>query len=326
MPESRRQILTLGMAAGTAALAARYAVADAYPDRPIRVILPYSAGSGADIVTRLTMDSLSSALKQSVVVEDRPGSAGISGTLAAAKAAADGYNLAVIATQQSITPSLYKTLPYDILRDFQPVARLTLHPLVLAVPGSLPVKSVQDLAAYAKARPGTLNYGSTGVGTAIHLAGALFVSVAGLTVTHIAYSSTADALTALSRGDISFMFYGHESLGPLVQAGQLKLLATTGDVRPSWAADLPTVKESGYPTYSLNSWHGVLAPAGTPKDIVGLLDKALAEVLSNPDLKAKFEKVGATPNYLDAEAFTAFFVAEVKRFKNIVEVAGIKPS
>lgn len=216
-------VFALGLLMAVAAIgAAGGAFAGAYPERLIKAILPYSAGSGADVVARLAMDKLSGILKQNIIVEDRPGSSGISGTLAAAKSAPDGYTLAIIATQQSITPSLYKEMPYDIVRDFVPVARLTLHPVVLAVPASLPVHSVQELVDYVKKHPGELNYGSTGVGTALHLAGAYFAYVAGLKVTHIPYTSTADALVGLTRGDITFMFYGHEALGGVLQAGQVK--------------------------------------------------------------------------------------------------------
>lgn len=316
--------ITISILIALAAMVMSAARGDNYPDRLIKVILPYSAGSGADIVVRLAMEKLSIALKQSIVIEDRPGSAGIPGTLAAANAAPDGYNLAAIATQQVITPSLYKKLPYDILHDFSPVARLTLHPLVLAVPASLPVNSVQELVTYAKQHPGEMNYGSTGVGTSIHLSGAYFVRVAGLNVTHIAYTTTSDALVALGRGDIQFMFYGHEALTGVIQSGQVKILASTGDSRPSWAQNLPTVKESGYPTYSIYSWHGVLAPKGTPKNIIEVLDAALAQVLADPTIKKKYEDAGVTANYLGADDFAKFLDAEVARYSEIVKLAGLQ--
>jgi tripartite-type tricarboxylate transporter receptor subunit TctC len=308
------------------AMAERSAWSETYPDRLIKVILPYSPGSGADVVTRLAMEKLSTVLKQSIVIENRPGSAGIAGTVAAANSPPDGYNLVTIATQQAITPSLYKKLPYDILQDFSPVARLTLHPLVLAVPASLPVNSVPELVAYAKQRPGELNYGSTGVGTAIHLAGAFFTRVADFNATHIAYTTTSDALVALSRGDIQFMFYGHEALAGVIQSGQVKLLASTGDSRPSWGQDFPTVKETGFPTYSIYAWHGVLAPKRTPKEAIDVLDAAVAQVLADPTLRKKYEDAGVSPNYLDDDDFGKFLAAEIARYGEIVKLAGLQPN
>lgn len=297
--------------------------AESYPDHPVRIILPYSAGSGADLVGRIIASKLTDVFKQNFIVENRPGTAGMAGVAAAAKSTPDGYTLLLTATQQVITPSLFKSMPYDIEKDLIPIARIAYHELVLAVPATLDVNSVQELVAYIKGHSGDMNYGSTGVGTSLHLAGAFFANLAGLHISHVPYSGTSQALIGLSRGEIQYMFYSQDQLMPFVQSGKIKLLASTGDSRPSWSAQLPTVKESGYPKFSLYSWHGLSAPAKTPKPIIDALDNALAKVLSDPDTKQKFERAGTSAAYLGQEEYRKFFHSEIARYRDIVLMAGV---
>lgn len=299
------------------------ALAQTYPDRPINVILPYSAGSGADFAGRVTLPKLSQIIKQNMIIENRPGASGIPGTLAAAKAPPDGYTLLFSATQQVITPNLYKSLPYDMVKDFVPVTRLTYHSLPLAVSTTVPVNTLEELVAYVKARPGKLNYGSTGLGTAIHMMGAYFVNVAGLKMTHVPYSKAADAVVGLGRGDVQIMFYGHNALLPEIQAGRVKLLATSGAERASWAPQLPAVKER-YPDYVLYSWHGLFAPANTPRNVVDVLNRGLARVLRDPEVIDRFSNAGTSAQHLGGKDLEQFVVDEIERYKNIIKVSGMQ--
>lgn len=297
--------------------------AQSYPDRAIKAIVPYAAGSGADLVSRLSMPKLSQMLNQNIVIENRPGSSGIAGTDAAAKSAPDGYTLLMTATQQVITPSMHKSMPYDMVRDFVPISRLTIHPLVMAVPSSLGVNSVAEFVAYVKARQGKLNYASTGVGSSIHMAGAFFIQQAGLEMAHVPYISPSQAMIGLGRGDIQLMFYGHGPLAAEVQSGRVKMLATTGSVRPEWGKDLPTVKEF-YPNYQLYSWQGMFAPAGTPKHIVDILNKGLSAALADPQVMSRFETAGTSGKHLGGEEFQRFFLSEIELYKKIVEISSAK--
>jgi tripartite-type tricarboxylate transporter receptor subunit TctC len=300
------------------------ASAQTYPERTINVILPYSAGSGADFAGRVTMPKLSELVKQNIVIENRPGSSGIPGTLAAAKATPDGYTLLFSATQQVITPNLYKSLPYNMGKDFIPISRLTYHALPLAVSTTLPVNTLEELVAYVKARPGKLNYGSTGMGTSIHMMGAYFVHLAGLEMTHVPYSKTADAVVGLGRGDVQLMFYGQNGLQAEIDSGRVKLLATSGAERAAWAKHLPAVKEL-YPDYVLYSWHGLFAPANTPRSVVEILNKALKQVAADPEVRERFSRAGTSANHLGGPELERFVSDEIARYQQIVKLAGLQP-
>lgn len=300
------------------------ASAQSYPNRPITVILPYSAGSGADFAARITMDRLAKELKTSIVIDNRPGSSGIPGTLAAAKAKPDGYTLLFNATQQVITPALFKSLPYDMTNDFEPIARLTYHPLPLAVSASVPVKSLKEFVAYAKEHPGKLNYGSTGIGTVLHLMGAYFVHIAGLDVTHVPYSKAAEAIIGLGRGDVHFMFYNSNPLTPEIDAGRVKLLATTGNERLPQFKDIPAIAEL-YPEYAIYSWHGLSAPANTPPDVIEVLHNAMTKVMKDPEIHERFRRAGTSANHLGGPELKRFIASEIDLYKKIAKIAKIEP-
>ena len=254
-------------------LAPSAAQGQSYPTRPIRVIVPYSAGSGADITARQTMAKLSEVLGQNIVLENRPGTSAILGTDAVAKAAPDGYTLLFGVTQHAINPTLQSKLPYDTLNDFVPVARVTSQPLYMGVNAAVPGQSVAEVVAHLKANPGKYNYGSTGIGTSIHLAGAYFASRAGLTMTHVIYTNAAQCIVDLGRGEFQVLFYTHSPLLPQVQTGRVKMLGSTGAKRSAWALDIPTMEEAGMPGFVMPAWHGVFAPAKTPPEIVGVLER-----------------------------------------------------
>ena len=263
----------IAAAAGFAALTVfvtSSAHSETYPSRPIRLIVPYSAGSGADITARQTMAKLSEVLGQNIVIENRPGTSAIVGTDAVAKAAPDGYTLLFGVTQHAINPTLQPKLPYDTLKDFVPVARVTSQPLYMAVNSAVPGKSVAEVIAHIKASPGKYNYASTGIGTSIHLAGAYFAWQAGVEMSHIPYTNASQTMVDLGRGEVQVLFYTYQPVLPQMQAGRIKLLGSTGAKRSAWAPDVPTMEEAGMPGFVMPAWHGVFAPAKTPAEVVSI--------------------------------------------------------
>jgi tripartite-type tricarboxylate transporter receptor subunit TctC len=316
--------LSVAIALASATLVPFAARSETYPNRPIRVIVPYSAGSGADITARQTMAKLSELLGQNIIIENRPGTSAIVGTDAVAKASPDGYTLLFGVTQHAINPTLQPKLPYDTLKDFVPVARVTDQPLYMAVNTAVPGKNVAEVIEHIKAAPGKYNYASTGVGTSIHLAGAYFAWQAGLQMSHIPYTNASQTLVDLGRNDVQVLFYTYQPLTPQLQAGRIKILGSTGAVRSAWAPDIPTMEEAGMPGFVMPAWHGVLAPAKTPKEIVDVLEKALAKVAQDPDYKKAIEPTGTDIYYAPSKEFGAFIESEIKRFGEILNRAGTK--
>jgi tripartite-type tricarboxylate transporter receptor subunit TctC len=300
------------------------AQAETYPSRPIRLIVPYSAGSGADITARQTMAKLSEFLGQNVIIENRPGTSAIIGTDAVAKAAPDGYTLLFGVTQHAINPTLQPKLPYDTLNDFVPVARVTDQPLYMGVNTAVPGQSVAEVSAHFKANPGKYNYASTGIGTSIHLAGAYYAWKAGLEMSHIPYTNASQTLVDLGRNEIQVLFYTYQPLTPQVQAGRIKILGSTGATRSAWAPEIPTMEEAGVPGFVMPAWHGVLAPAKTPKEIVGVLEKALAKVAADADYKKTIEPTGTDIYYAPSDEFGKFIKSEIERFGTILKQSGTK--
>jgi tripartite-type tricarboxylate transporter receptor subunit TctC len=318
-----REIAAIGLAAATLVSIAP-AHSETYPSRSIRAIVPYSAGSGADITARQTMAKLSEFLGQSIVIENRPGTSAIVGTDAVAKAAPDGYTLLFGVTQHAINPTLQPKLPYDTLRDFVPVARVTSQPLYMAVNAAVPGKSVAEVVAHFKANPGKYNYASTGIGTSIHLAGAYFAWKAGLEMSHIPYTNASQTMVDIGRGEVQVLFYTYQPLAPQLQAGRIKLLGSTGAKRSSWAPELPTMEEAGMPGFVMPAWHGVFVPAKTPPEIVATLEKALAKVAEDADYKKTIEPTGTDIYYASSAGFGDFLKAEIDRFGAILKQSGTK--
>ncbi|AMN42079.1 Bug family tripartite tricarboxylate transporter substrate binding protein [Rhodoplanes sp. Z2-YC6860] len=317
-------VLSLAIALTFATLVPLVAHSETYPSRPIRVIVPYSAGSGADITARQTMAKLSEFLGQNIIIENRPGTSAIVGTDAVAKAAPDGYTLLFGVTQHAINPTLQPKLPYDTLKDFVPVARVTDQPLYMAVNKALPGKNIAEVIEHIKAAPGKYNYASTGLGTSIHLAGAYFAWRAGVQMSHIPYTNASQTLVDLGSNEVQVLFYTYQPLVPQLQAGRIKILGSTGAARSAWAPDIPTMEEAGMPGFVMPAWHGVLAPAKTPPEIVGILEKALARVAQDPDYKKTIEPTGTDIYYAPSKEFGAFIESEIKRFGEILNRAGTK--
>lgn len=315
---SRRQTLVGGLTLATGLTAySASASAQTYPDRPVKAIVPYSPGSGADVTARLTLGYLATELKQSVVIENRPGAGAIAGTQAVAQAAPNGYTILFCATQHAINPSAQESLPYDTQKDFIAVARVTTQPLFLAVPASLPVNSVAELIAFLKASPGKYNYGSTGLGTSIHLAGAYFAAQAGLSMTHVPYKDAGQCIMDLARGEYQVIFYTYQPLEAQLAEKKIKLLGSTGNARSSWAPAIPTMEEAGMKGFVMPAWHGVFLPANTPEPIVKTLELALAKVAADPAYRASLLPTGTDVFFATSKDFGDFVASEIIRFAAI---------
>lgn len=303
------------------------AAAQSYPTKPIRLVVPYTAGGSSDFVARQMAQKMSEGLGQTVVVENKPGVSGITGTELVARSAPDGYTLALVGmTTHASNSWLYKKLPYDPIKDFAPVSVAIVSPLVLVVHPDVPAKNVQELIAYAKANPGKVNYGSAGVGNTLHLAGELFKSRANIDIVHVPYKGASAAMGDLLGGRIQMMIDLVQTPLPNIQAGKLRPLGTTGAQRVALLPDVPTIAEQGLPGFQFATWIGIAAPAGTPKPIVDRLHAEMVKALAMPDLQAAFAKQGmqVAPS-ASPEAFAQFMKSEHDRLGELIKNAGIQP-
>lgn len=307
--------------AATAVVASSTALA-AYPDRPIRLVVGFSAGGTTDVVARIMGKEISESLGQTVVIDNKPGAGSNIGAGLVSRAAPDGYTLYMVAVTSTINQTLYKNLDFNIVKDFAPVALAVRVPNVLVVNPKLPVKSVKELVDYAKAHPGKLNFASSGSGTSIHMAGELFKQLAHIDVTHIPYKGSSPATTDLIGGQVDYMFDNMPSSWPHVVAGKLRALAVTTAERSETAPDLPTMKESGFPTFDVSSWFGVLAPKGTPDEAINKLNKAMRDALAKPEVRARLKDLGAVPADTTPAQFGEFINAEVNSWAKVVKASG----
>ena len=320
---SRRHLLA---AAGAALCLAvpTLAQAQTYPTKPVKLVVPYPPGGPTDIVARLVAQKLSDAMGQPFVIDNRAGAGGNPGAELVARSPADGYTLVVATTAHAINPSLFKNLGYSLSKDFAPVSQLTSGPLVIVANPSLPANNVAELIALAKSKPGELNFASSGNGQSTHLSAELFASMAGVKMKHIPYKGSAPALTDTMGGQTQLMFDTMLSAMPHVKGGKLKALAVTSAARSPVAPDVPTVAESGLPGYEAIAWNGLLAPAGTPPEVLARLSAELKRVLAAPDVKEKFEAQGFGASWNSPEDFGRFMTAEVDKWAKVVKVSGAK--
>jgi tripartite-type tricarboxylate transporter receptor subunit TctC len=302
------------------------AAQQAFPTRPVRIISPFPPGSGTDIVARALAQPLTTAWRQSVVVDNRAGAGGTIAGDHVAKANADGYTLMLgNVSTLSIAPRLYPNLGYDPLRDFAPITLITTSENVVVVHPSLPVDSVKSLIAYAKARPGQINYGSSGSGTTTHLAGAMFCSMAGVDMTHVPYKGSAPALADLLAGQTQVMFSSTPTALPHIKSGRLRALAATRLVRSSVLPELPTVDEAGLRGFEISLWQGLVAPAATPRDIVRKLNESVRASLATPELRKVFTSQGLEPVGNSPEQFAAYIKVEAAKYAKVIKATGAKP-
>ena len=297
----------------------------AFPDRPIKVIHGFAAGGGADILLRTIIPAVSENLGQPIVVEYRPGAGANLAMEAVAKAPPDGYTLLMGTPGLATNPSLYASLPFDPLKAFVPISLIGTVPNVLVVNPDVPAATVNELIALARQKPGTLNYASPGVGTSLHLAGELFKLETGTRIVHIAYKGGAQAQTDVLGGQVQMMFNVLPSALPLIQSGKLRALAVTGRTRAESLPNVPTMIEAGVPGYTALTWNGLLAPAGTPPDVVARLNDAIVKAMRSPEMKAMLAKIGQDPAWSTPEEFSAFLREETEKWSKVITASGIAP-
>ena len=303
------------------------ATAQAYPAKPIRWISPWPAGGANDIFSRAIGQRIGESLGQQVLVDNRPGAAGTIGSDIAAKAPADGYTLVMGSSPtHAIAPALYPALPYDPLRDFSAVTLVGSVPNVLVLHPSVPAKTVKEFIAVAKARPGKLNFASTGNGTSQHLSAELFKFMAGLDMVHIPYKGTAPALTELVAGQVDLAFENMPALIPHIQAGRLRALAVTTTKRSAVMPELPTIAEAALPGYDASVWFGVFAPVGTPRPVIDRLHGEILKALQTQDLKSRMVAMGTDVSGMGPDDFSAYVRKEIPKWANLVKAAGVKVS
>ncbi len=295
-----------------------------FPDKPIKFVVPFTAGSGTDIVARTVGDAMSRALKQPIVIENRPGAGGTLGAAQVAKSPPDGYTILVQAAGHAANPAIYPSLPYDTVRDFAGVATLASLPNVLVVAPSKGYKSVQDLVARARAAPGTLNYATAGVGSATHMNTELFRISANFEATHIPFKGTPEALTETATGRVDFFFAPLAPALPLIKDNRLQPLAVGTLQRSPLLADVPTTTEAGFAQSDYIFWVGLFAPATTPRAIVERLNAEVAKALASPEVREKLAALGAEPMTMSPPAFDEFVRHEMQRMGEVVRKAGIK--
>ncbi len=313
------------LAAVALALCAGIALAQPYPSKPIRLIVPFPPGGATDIVGRAFAQKLSEQLGQPVIVDNKPGAGGTIGSDLAAKAPADGYTLLMATTStHSIAPSLYASLPYDPLRDFAPISHIADSTNLLVVGAMVPAKDARELIALAKAQPGKLTFASSGSGTIVHLTAELFNSMAGIQMTHVPYKGTALAVPDIMSGQVTMIFDNIVSAQPGLKTGKVRALAVTGTRRTPLAPDLPTVAESGLPGFASDTYFGLFAPAGTPKAIVDKLNADANKVLAQPDFRERLAGLGADTAGGTPEAFATLSRTERDKWAKVVKASGAK--
>jgi tripartite-type tricarboxylate transporter receptor subunit TctC len=295
-----------------------------YPSRPVRVIVPFAPGGGLDISTRLIGQKLTEKWGQNIVVDSRPGAATIVGTEIAAKAVPDGYTLLMITTTFAINPGLYPKLPYNPLKDFTPVTQLNSQPNVIVVAPSFPGKSVKDLVAMAKGKPGELTFASPGAGSAPHLSAEMFQRQAGVSMIHVPYKGIPPAVTDVLGGRVTMLFTTTISAAPHIKAGKLRAVALTSAKRQPSMPDVPTIGET-LPGYRAEAFQGMVAPAGVPPAIVNKLSAEVARIVKTPDVSQRFQLDGAEPVGSTPKEFAAFLKTEMQKWSKVIKDAGIKP-
>ena len=318
----KQSILLAGTVA--AALFATSASAQSYPNKPVKIIVPFAAGGPADNYARFMAQRLQDALGQAFVVDDRPGAGSVIGTDVVAKAAPDGYTLLLMSNTHTVNESLTPNKPFNLMRDFVAIAPINYSDLVLVANPALPANNLKDLIARAKTMPGKINYASSGQGTPYHMAGELFKSMANVYLVHIPYRGSSGARTDVIGGQVEVMFDAVTTMAEQVKAGKVKAIATTGKTRSDVLPDVPTMSEAGLPGYETTIWLGLMAPKGTPKAIVDKLNEAMSKIASQPDVKALWAKQGATPMVMTPEAFDKYTRDDITKWAKVIKSANIK--
>ena len=320
----RRALQGLAALAGLAALGTS-AQAQSYPNRPVKIVVPFAAGGPADNYARFVAQRLGEELKQSFVIDNKPGAGSIIGTDLVAKAPADGYTLLMMSNTHTVNESLIPSKPFALMKDFVGIAPINYSSLLLVVHPSVPAKNVAELIALAKARPGKINYASSGNGTPYHMAGELFKYMAGIDMTHVPYKGSSGARTDIVGGQVEVMFDAETTMAVMSREGKVRALASTGLTRSANLPDMPTVSESGVPKFEATIWLGLMAPKGTPPEIVNRLNAEVRKIVGNPEVRAAWAKQGAVPMSMGVAEFDQYLQADIAKWAYIVKVSGAKP-
>ncbi len=317
----------LGQIAGSfavACLATGVFAQTAYPTKPVKIIVPYSAGGPADIYARFVGDRLQKTLAQPFVIENRPGAGAIIGTDVVAKSSPDGYTLLMMSNTHTVNESLFTKKPYTLMRDLAPVSPINYSDLLLVVHPSVPANNLKELIVLAKSKPGALNYASSGPGTPYHMAGELFKAMAGIDVVHVPHKGSAEARTSVLAGDVQMMFDAITTMAPHAQAGKVRAIATSGKTRSSITPGVPTLDEAGLSGYDAVIWLGVMAPTATPKPIVDSLNSEIQKIANLPDVKEAWAKQGAVPMRMTPAEFAKFMEQDIQKWAKVVKFSGAK--
>lgn len=315
--------LTLGIAATLAIFAAPFAAqAQDYPARPVKIVVPFGAGGPADVYARVLAQHLGETLKQPFVVENRPGAGSIIGTDAVAKSDPDGYTLLLMSNTHTVNETLTPNKPFKLMDDFVAVAPINYSDLMMVVHPSVQAKDVKEFVALAKAKPGGLNYASSGPATPYHMAGELFKAMSGTDIVHVPHKASGEARNSVLGGHVQMMFDAVTTMSNNAKAGQVKALATTGAKRSELTPDVPTVSESGVPGYEATIWLGVMAPAKTPQAVVDKLNAEISKIVNRPDVRANWGKQGAVPMTMSVKEFDAYLRKDIDKWADVVKKTG----
>jgi tripartite-type tricarboxylate transporter receptor subunit TctC len=295
-----------------------------YPTRPIKIIVPFGAGGPADLYARVVAQNLSEALKQSFVVEDRPGAGAVIGTSEVAKSSPDGYTLLMMSNTQTVNETILPNKPYKLMRDLVPIAPVNYSDLVMVVHPSVEAKNLTEFIALAKGRPGSINYASSGTGTPYHMAGELFKALSGTDLVHIPYRGSGEARNAVIGGHVQMMIDAVTTMAPNVEAKQVRALGVSGQSRSGVLPDVPMISEAGVPGYEATIWLGLMAPRGTPETILEKLNAAIAKILQRPDVRASWANQGATPMVMKPAEFGEYINKDIEKWAKLIEMSGAK--
>jgi tripartite-type tricarboxylate transporter receptor subunit TctC len=319
-----RRCARLGVAA-LLSLGATGLHAQAYPAKPVRIIVPFAAGGPADLFARFAAQRLQDALGQPFIVDDRPGAGSIIGTDIAAKSPPDGYTLLMMSNTHTVNESLVPKKPFTLMKDFVPIAPVNYSDLLMVVHPAVPAKNVKEFIALAKAKPRGMNYASSGTGTPYHMAGELFKAMAAVDIIHVPHKGSAEARTSVVSGQVEMMTDAITTMAPIAKAGRVRALATTGKKRSDVMPETPTVAESGVPGYEAVIWLGLMAPAGTPKTIVDRVNAEMMKIASRPDVKKNWQDQGAVPMAMSPADFERYLNADIAKWAKIVKLSGARP-
>lgn len=320
----RRALLALASATLLAGPALAQSPAGAYPNKSVRIIVPFAAGGPADNYARFMAQRLGEALGQTFVVDNRPGAGSVIGTDVAAKSAPDGYTLLMMSNAHTVNETLIANKPFQLLRDFVPVAPVNYSDLVLVTHPSVKATNLKELLALAASQPGKMNYASSGPGTPYHMAGELFKSMAGVYLVHIPYRGSSGARTDILGGQVDMMFDAVTTMAEQARSGKVRAIATSGRERSAVLPDVPTLSEAGVPGYEATIWLGIMAPKGTPKDVVDKLNQAITRIASQPEVKAAWARQGATPLTMAPDVFEKYARDDIAKWAGVIKKAGIK--